>query len=501
MIVVVFLVIISMLAMIAVLAFAISQSLLAAKYQKLKSASADLTKNVLPSWQGPLPTLLLQLPLYNEIYVVDRLLEAVGLLDYPLELLTVQILDDSTDGTSKIIAAGISGLVAKGINVRHIQRTLRTGYKAGALQAGLLLDRSEYVAIFDADFVPQPSFLKQVLGYFNSDDIGMVQTRWEHINRNESVLTKLLAFGIDAHFSIEQGGRQAYGAFTNFNGTAGVWRRKTIDDAGGWSSDCLTEDLDLSFRAQLGGWKFVFIEDITTPSELPANISSVRVQQFRWTKGAAETGRKNLVPLWSSTQTLTTKVIGTFHMLNSFVFPALLLLSLSLLVLPLFNDERIYLLLWAYVAAMTTTAALVIYSYVVANTVGKLTNSDHGATNAVLTSGLFLLITSGLNLHNSMAVVQGLVGRVTPFLRTPKTHSKTIKLSYLENIEFGPILLELTLGGVFAWNAVHIYGTHYSFLATTYGFFAAGYFMIVGFSLKEIFDRRQSQLRLAADQI
>ena len=332
--IVVVIIFVSMLSMIAVLAFAISQSLLAAKYQKLKSVSLNNTKQSTPSWQGQLPSLLLQLPIYNEIYVVDRLLTAVGLLDYPNDLLTVQILDDSTDGTSAVIASGICKLVAKGIKVHHIQRKIRTGYKAGALQAGLLLDNSEYVAIFDADFVPQPGFLKQVLGHFKSNDIGMVQTRWEHINRNESVLTKLLAFGIDAHFSIEQGGRQAYGAFTNFNGTAGIWRRKTIDDAGGWSSDCLTEDLDLSFRAQLGGWKFVFIEDITTPSELPANISAVRVQQFRWTKGAAETGRKNLGPLWRSQQSLTTKVIGTFHMLNSFVFPALLLLSLSLLVLP-----------------------------------------------------------------------------------------------------------------------------------------------------------------------
>ncbi len=494
---------ISILSTTVVFAFAVSQSLLALRYHKHKTAMESLAKQASPQWRGPLPTLLLQLPLYNEIYVVERLLTAVGMLDYPAELLTVQILDDSTDGTSAIIAAKAIELSAKGLNVQHIRRSVRTGYKAGALQAGLLLDNSDYVAIFDADFVPQPSFLKRVLGYFNSDDVGMVQTRWEHMNRNESLLTRLLSFGIDAHFSIEQGGRQACAAFINFNGTAGIWRRKAIDEAGGWSSDCLTEDLDLSFRAQLQGWRFVFVEDITTPSELPADISAVRVQQFRWTKGAAETGRKNLLPLWRSQQPLVTKILGTFHMLNSFVFPALLFLSLALIVLPFFESREIYWLLWALTLAMTTTALLVIYSYVIANTVGKLTGTDKGAKNVVLTSALFLLITSGLNLHNSLAVFQGLFGHATPFLRTPKTHSRnqsvsavSARPSYSEHIKFVPILIEAALGLMFAWSAVHCHGTPYSFLVTSYVFFAAGYFMIVFFSLKEIFMRRRSEISM-----
>lgn len=283
---------ISLIAMFVVLSFSICQIILAVQYVKAKAAKRYLVNVVASQWRGPLPSMLVQLPLFNEIYVVERLLDAVAEFDYPKSLLTIQVLDDSTDETFGIVSAKVSQLKNRGFQIEHIHREDRTGYKAGALQAGLATVDSDFVAVFDADFVPQSSYLKQVLGFFEHDRIGMVQTRWEHLNRNESFLTKLLSFGIDAHFSVEQGGRQASGAFINFNGTAGIWRRKTIDDAGGWANDCLTEDLDLSFRSQLKGWQFRFVEHITTPSELPATMSAVRTQQFRWTKGAAETGRK-----------------------------------------------------------------------------------------------------------------------------------------------------------------------------------------------------------------
>ena len=335
--------------------FALSQAWLALNYMRSKLHPKDQAPN--KEWQGPLPRMLLQLPVFNELYVIERLLAAVSKLDYPADLLTIQVLDDLTDETAGIAARMVADIKKQGVNINYIHRVDRTGYKAGALQSGLAVDDSEFVTIFDADFVPQPTFLKQVVGYFSDPKVGMVQTRWEHLNAEHSLLTKLLSFGIDAHFSIEQGGRQATHSFINFNGTAGMWRRKTIDEAGGWHNDCLTEDLDLSFRSQLLGWRFLFVENITTPSELPGEMSAVRTQQFRWTKGAAETARKNLSHLWASRFPLSTKLIGSFHMLNSFVFPVLLMLSLAAALLPLVFGEH------TDVAFLPIAALLLVFTF------------------------------------------------------------------------------------------------------------------------------------------
>jgi cellulose synthase/poly-beta-1,6-N-acetylglucosamine synthase-like glycosyltransferase len=222
--------------------FGLSQAWLAINYQRSKDKNVVAKPHAV--WSGALPKVLMQLPIYNERYVVERLLRAVALQDYPHDKLTIQLLDDSTDETTDIAARVIAELVKTGVNIQHIRRNDRSGFKAGALQAGLELDDSEFIAIFDADFIPQPDFIKRIIVYFSDPKVGMVQTRWDHLNANYSTLTKILSFGIDAHFSMEQGGRQASDSFINFNGTAGMWRRKTIDEAGGWSSDCLTEDLD-----------------------------------------------------------------------------------------------------------------------------------------------------------------------------------------------------------------------------------------------------------------
>jgi cellulose synthase/poly-beta-1,6-N-acetylglucosamine synthase-like glycosyltransferase len=473
--------------------FAMSQAWLALNYTRSKMAAGNLVSK--PEWSGPLPRVLLQLPVYNEIYVIERLLEAVGKIDYPAELLTIQLLDDSTDGTTQIAAAAIEKLKQRGVKIVHVRRIDRSGFKAGALQAGLALNDSEFVAIFDADFIPRPSFLKQVLGYFGDPTVGMVQTRWEHLNADYSLLTKLLSFGIDAHFSVEQGGRQATGSFINFNGTAGVWRRKAIDDAGGWHNDCLTEDLDLSFRTQILGWRFLFIENISTPSELPAEMTAIRTQQFRWTKGAAETGRKNLSILWRSAFPLSTKIVGSFHMLNSLVFLNLVVLSLSLAALPFVfgvNTNRVFLpiniLLLLFMAA-------ILFTYWTAHTQGKLKSTPQGNISIIARALLFMLMSSGLTIHNGMAVAEGLLGRKSAFIRTPKLNigkhgeANTQNRAYLIASSYPFLVIELVLGVLFTILAFNCLYTGHYVVIPSYAFFAAGYLMVAYFSLAEIVEK------------
>ena len=266
------------------------------------------------------PEVTVQLPVYNEKYVINRLLDAIAELDYPAEKLEVQVLDDSDDETTGLIAKRLVDLHGKGINFRHIQRPTREGYKAGALQYGLELSKGDYLAIFDADSIPGRDFLKQTLPSFTSQEIGMVQVRWGHLNQDYNLLTRMQAFGLNAHFTIEQGGRQAAGSFINFNGTAGVWRKSCISDAGGWKYDTLTEDLDLSYRAQLRGWKFEYIEHVKVPAELPVNLPALKLQQHRWNKGAAESTRKLLWSFLKSDLSLGHKLRGAMHLLNSTTF-------------------------------------------------------------------------------------------------------------------------------------------------------------------------------------
>ncbi|MGB5204569.1 MAG: cellulose synthase family protein, partial [Eudoraea sp.] len=233
-----------------------------------------------------IPFVTIQLPIYNEEYVVERLLENISKMEYPKSKLEIQVLDDSTDKLTVEETAGrIKALQETGLDIQHIRRENRTGYKAGALKEGLKIAKGDFIAIFDADFLPEYDWLKKTVIYFKDEEIGVVQTRWGHINRDYSTLTKIQAFALDAHFTLEQVGRNAKGHFINFNGTAGIWRKECILDAGNWEGDTLTEDLDLSYRAQLKNWKFKYLEDVETPAELPVVISAARSQQFRWNKG------------------------------------------------------------------------------------------------------------------------------------------------------------------------------------------------------------------------
>jgi cellulose synthase/poly-beta-1,6-N-acetylglucosamine synthase-like glycosyltransferase len=288
-----------------------------------------------PKQQFPadkLPIVTVQLPLFNEMYVAPRLLEAIAKLTYPREKLEIQVLDDSTDETQGICRAKVEELSKGGLNIVYIHRTDRTGFKAGALENGLKQAKGEYVMVFDADFVPPEDIVQRTVHYFTDPRVGMVQVRWDHVNRDYSRLTELQAMMLDGHFVIEHTARHRSGRFFNFNGTAGIWRRSTIDDAGGWSHDTLTEDMDLSYRAQLKGWEFIYLKDVVSPAELPVEMNAFKSQQFRWAKGSIQVAKKLLPSIWRSKDVpFGVKLEAFFHLTNNFAYPLLLLLSILLL--------------------------------------------------------------------------------------------------------------------------------------------------------------------------
>ncbi|MET4107598.1 cellulose synthase family protein [Hymenobacter sp. UYP22] len=364
------------------------------------------------------PLVAVQLPLYNEQNVVERLLDAAAALDYPADRLLIQVLDDSTDATVALAAARVAHYQAQGVNIRQVRRPTRQGYKAGALAHGLTETGAEFVAIFDADFLPAPDFLQRVIPYFTSPNIGMVQTRWGHLNEHASLLTRLQAFGLNAHFLVEQVGRQAGGHFFNFNGTGGVWRRACIEDAGGWHADTLTEDLDLSYRAQLRGWRFRYLPQVVAPAELPAHLGALQAQQHRWNKGAAETARKHLGRVWRTPDFApATRLHATFHLLNSSVFAVILLMGLLSvpLVIVRANQPGFQLVFQLATGFVLTLVPLTGYYYVAWRRAGPQRGHWFGPTLL-----LFLALSMGLALHNARAVVQGWLRRASPFVRTPK---------------------------------------------------------------------------------
>ena len=367
------------------------------------------------------PKVTVQLPVYNELYVIERLIDAVCEFDYPKDALEFQVLDDSTDETVNIIAAKVKEKTLEGIDIQHVRRPERIGYKAGALKYGNEIAKGEFIAIFDADFIPPPDFLKKTIPFFKDEKIGVVQTRWGHINKDYSLLTKLQAFGLDAHFTIEQSGRSFGKHFINFNGTAGVWRLDCINDAGGWQADTLTEDLDLSYRAQEKGWKFKYLEEFESPAELPAAMSALKSQQYRWTKGAAECSVKNLKLIFKSDNVnLGSKFHGFFHLMNSFLFICIIvtaLLSVPVLLIQSSYPEYA----WVFNAAsilLLSSLFLAVYYFVSRLTINKSTGKS--IADFLLHFPLFLCVSMGLSLHNSIAVIEAYMWKKTPFVMTPK---------------------------------------------------------------------------------
>lgn len=368
------------------------------------------------------PFVTIQLPIFNELYVVERLLDAMAALDYPRDRFEIQLLDDSNDETVEVAAQKIEELKAMGIQVEHVRRPDRVGFKAGALKYGMDFAKGDYLAIFDADFLPRPNFLRAMMSNFTSPDIGVVQARWEHINGNYSIFTEAQAFHLDAHFTIEQFSRDRGGYYMNFNGTAGVWRKETIIDAGGWEADTLTEDLDLSYRAQIKGWKFRYVDEIGAPAELPAEMGAIKSQQYRWMKGGAEVARKMLITLWKSNASLIRKFHGTVHLLSSSVFVLVLLLgatSVPLLVMKHTTFAGRTDMLIAPVTALLISFLILGMLYIV-TFVWREHSPGAGFKRFLKHYIPFLSLSMGLSLHNTIAVVQGYRGKRTPFVRTPK---------------------------------------------------------------------------------
>ncbi|MGE0566508.1 MAG: cellulose synthase family protein [Bacteroidia bacterium] len=405
------------LALLFIFLYSIAQAHLVFRYlrdrKKIKNNPIQPKGNVFPH-------VTVQLPVYNELYVVERLIDSVASFDYPSDKLEIQVLDDSTDESVDIIAKRVKLWKGKGIDIVQVRRPIRTGFKAGALEDGLVTAKGEFIAIFDADFVPTKDFLQKTVPHFSDNNVGMVQTRWEHINKNYSLLTNLQAFGLDAHFSIEQVGRNSGDCFINFNGTAGVWRKSCIIDAGNWQPDTLTEDLDLSYRAQLKNWKFVYLENVGSPAELPPVMSALKSQQYRWTKGGAEVARKQLGNVLRSDKSLVVKWHGAFHLLNSAVFVSIItcaILSVPLLFIKQYFPEFKQLFLFA---------SLFLFSFFILGVLYWVSNSNRKGTRIksamyfMRTFPLFLSVMMGLSLHNAIAVLEGYFGKKTPFIRTPK---------------------------------------------------------------------------------
>ena len=363
-----------------------------------------------------LPLVTVQLPMFNERYVAERLIESVADLDYPKDRLEIQVLDDSTDDTQRIARAKVEELVERGYEAVYIHRTDRTGYKAGALEAGLHISKGDYLLVFDADFVPTASIIDDLVHHFVDDEVGMVQARWGHLNRDYSMLTRVQSMMLDGHFIIEHIARNRSGRFFNFNGTAGMWRKQTIIDAGGWQHDTLTEDMDLSFRAQLAGWRFVYVPDALAPAEIPCEMNSFKTQQFRWAKGSAQTAKKLLPVVLRAKLPLHVKIEALFHLTNNFAYVFLIVLAVLQLPNMILRQgmERPELLLLDVPLFVATTGSIVMFYL-----------TTHRALYANVWDAarrlpLMMALGIGLSLNNARAVAEGLFGRESEFVRTPK---------------------------------------------------------------------------------
>lgn len=381
-----------------------------------------------------IPYVTVQLPIYNEQYVVERLLDNIARLEYPKSKLEIQVLDDSTDDSVIQTASKIRELQKEGLDIQHIRRENRQGFKAGALKEGLDIAKGEFIAIFDADFLPDADWLKKTVPYFKDEEIGVVQTRWGHINRDYSTLTRIQAFALDAHFTLEQVGRNAKGHFINFNGTAGIWRKECILDAGNWEGDTLTEDLDLSYRAQLKNWKFKYLEDVETPAELPVVISAARSQQFRWNKGGAENFRKTVLSVIRAKNIpLKTKFHGVMHLLNSTMFLCVFLVAI--LSIPMLYIKNSYGHLgWIFEVTsffiVSTIILFICYWFTYKSIQGS--SLDH-FVDYIKLFFTFFSVALGFSLHNTVAVLEGHMGKRSEFVRTPKFNIQNLRDTWKGN--------------------------------------------------------------------
>jgi glycosyltransferase involved in cell wall biosynthesis len=427
-------------------------------------------------WSGDLPFVTIQLPLFNEATVATRLLDAVARMDYPLDRFEVQVLDDSTDETQALVRAHVERLRDDGKSFVYLHRTNRVGYKAGALAEGLRTARGELVAIFDADFLPQPDFLRACVPHFRDPAIGMVQTRWGHMNRDHSLLTKIQALMLDGHHMVENRARFAAGCLFNFSGTGGMWRTSAIADAGGWQHDTLTEDLDLSYRAQLAGWKFVYREDVVSPAELPEDLSAFRAQQFRWAKGTVQTSRKLLSRVMNAPGLrLSQRIEAFFHLTPHFAYPLMVLLSVlllpALLLMPA-TDTRTMLLVDLPLCIGTTGSLGAFY------TLAEVAQG-RGRWGALSRLPALIALGAGLAPHLTRAVMEGLESMSGEFVRTPKKGSREGRYrtrasvpaveSALALLSLVSVLASITTGHWFATPFAMLFTLGYGYVAFLVG--------------------------------
>ncbi|CAM4523712.1 cellulose synthase family protein [Corallococcus exiguus] len=404
-----------------------------------------------------LPKVTIQLPIFNEMYVVERLVESVCRIDYPRELLEIQLLDDSTDETCGIARACVERHRQKGHDIVYIHRVNRQGFKAGALENGLKLASGEYVAVFDADFVPSPDFLMRTVPFFADAKVGMVQVRWGHLNREFSILTQAQSIFLDGHFIIEHTARNRAGCFFNFNGTAGIWRRTTIGDAGGWQHDTLTEDLDLSYRAQLKGWQFIFLPEVISPAEVPVDMNAFKSQQHRWAKGSIQTAKKLLPTILKSDLPLLVKREAFFHLTNNMAYLLMVLLSVLMPISMVVRFQHgLYGTLFLDLPFFITATASVCVFYVAAQ-------RERGVKGWERFKYLPFLMSLGIGLaiNNAKAVGEALLNQQSGFARTPKTGAegknvKAVKKSYRGSKTLMPVV-ELLFAAYFTgalWFAI-----------------------------------------------
>ena len=475
--------------------YALAQLNLLINYLKYRNKEDNSTKFNFKNAEE-IPFVTIQLPVYNELYVMERLLENIVKLEYPSEKLEIQVLDDSTDESVEMTAKHIKEIQETGIDIQHIRRTNRQGFKAGALKEGLKIAKGEFIAIFDADFLPNEDWLHQTVPYFKDEKIGVVQTRWGHINRNYSTLTRIQAFMLDAHFTLEQVGRNSKGHFINFNGTAGIWRKECIYDAGNWEGDTLTEDIDLSYRAQLKNWKFKYLENVETPAELPVIISAARSQQFRWNKGGAENFQKMFSRILNNKNASTkTKIHGLLHLLNSSMFICIFLVAILSIPMLYIKNDYAHLKNYFYVMSffvMSSIIFFVCYWHMYKNIYGSGFVKFLKYIGAFFT---FFSVAMGFSLHNTIAVLEGHFGKKSEFVRTPKFNITTIKDSWKNNkyIKKKPsvhVVLEglLAIYFVFGMYSASIVGNQ----GGDYGLFPFHFMLFIGFGyvfFKSIFSK------------
>jgi cellulose synthase/poly-beta-1,6-N-acetylglucosamine synthase-like glycosyltransferase len=423
-----------------------------------------------------LPRVTIQLPIFNEQFVIDRLIEAICALEYPRDKLEIQVLDDSTDETHEVAAAIVARYAALGHPIVYIHRTNRYGYKAGALDAGLKVAAGEYIAIFDADFVPPPDWLMKVIHHFAEPEIGMVQTRWTHLNRDYSMLTQIEAILLDGHFVLEHGARVRSGDFFNFNGTAGMWRRQAITDAGGWQHDTLTEDTDLSYRSQLAGWKFKYLPDVECPAELPIEMTAFKTQQARWAKGLIQTSIKVLPMMFKSNVPRRIKVEAVYHLTANLSYPLMVVMSALLLPAMICRFyQGWFQMLLIYVPLFTASSFSIAVFYLISQR--ELFPKTWLKTFFYLP--FLMALGIGLTVTNTKAVVEALLGIKSAFARTPKYRvakkgEKSQAAKYRKRLVLAP-WIEIFLGCYFFAAILYTFSNHNYFTAPFLILFVIGY--------------------------